>query len=189
MPERAGIEPYFPAGLAKSAEQPTEFNFELFLFDTLKLSRGLFPEDQESSVEFRTLEECQDYCKQFVEGRLEWLHNQTSNPDDESQQLLQELNKVGMFRNTGRPLGERMSTGNNTFDYRLGDLRLDIFGNVMFLRAPSWSDISAQFMHGYPRRLIRESHRGVVPGNMIIASRISNQAIRSLSIGKNQHDY
>ena len=186
MPERAGIEPFFPAGLAESAEQPTDFNFELFLFDTLKLSRGLFPEDQESSVEFRTLQECQDYCQRFVEGREEWLHQQTTpHPADESQQMLQELNKVTMFRHTGKPLCERMTTGNATLDYRLGDLRLDIFGNVMCLTAPSWSDISAQFMHGYPKRLIRESHRGVVPGNMIIASRISNQAIRSLSTGKN----
>lgn len=190
VPQRAvDVEPYFPAGLAKSAGEPTHFNFELFLFDTLRLPYGFFPEDEQSPVEFRTLDECQDYCTRFIEGRGEWLTQQMPHPADESQRMLQELDKVAMFHQTGTPLGERMTTGNATFDFHLADLRLDIFGNLMFLNGPSWSDISAQFMHGYPRRLITASHRGVLAGNITIASRISNQAIRSLSTGKNQHYY
>ena len=77
-----------------------------------------------------------------------------------------------------------MATGNELFDAQLDDLRLDDFGNVMHLQAPFWSDIAAQFMHGFPRRLITDSHGGVLPGNMTVAARISNQAVRSLSIGK-----
>ena len=53
----------------------------------------------------------------------------------------------------------------------------------MILDAPQWSDVSPQFTHGFPRRLISEGHRGILPGNFTITARISNQAIRSLSIG------
>ena len=77
-----------------------------------------------------------------------------------------------------------MATGNERFDSQLDDLHLDDFGNIMHLRVPFWSDISAQFLHGFLQRLITDSHRGVLPGNITVAARISNQAVRSLSIGK-----
>ena len=89
-----------------------------------------------------------------------------------------------MFQQTGRPLGDKVATGNELFDGHLDELRLDDFGNVMHLHAPFWSDISAQFMHGFLRRLITDSHGGVLSGNITVAARISNQAVRSLSIGK-----
>ncbi|CAH3170893.1 unnamed protein product [Porites lobata] len=76
-----------------------------------------------------------------------------------------------------------MTTGNALFDRNLADLRLDVFGNVMFLKAPHWSDVSVQFMHGFPRRLIADHHRGLLRGNITVAARISNQAVRSLSAG------
>lgn len=52
----------------------------------------------------------------------------------------------------------------------------------MILNAPHWSDVSAQFTHGFPRRLM-DSHRGILPGNITVAARISNQGIRSVSPG------
>ena len=73
--------------------------------------------------------------------------------------------------------------GNERFDRNLEKVRLDVFGNVMILDAPHWSDISAQFTHGFPRRLIPYHHRGILSGNITVAARISNQAIRSLSTG------
>lgn len=36
-PEPVIIVPYFPRGLAKSTEQPLDFNFTLYLYDTLRL--------------------------------------------------------------------------------------------------------------------------------------------------------
>ena len=36
--------------------------------------------------------------------------------------------------------------------------------------------------HGFPRRLM-DSHRGILPGNITVAARISNQGIRSMSPG------
>ncbi|XP_078363540.1 uncharacterized protein LOC144647736 [Oculina patagonica] len=92
------------------------------------------------------------------------------------------LSKEEMFRASGKSIAN-LRTGNDTFDANLDKLRVDIYGNVMVLNAPQWSDISPQFTHGFPRRLISEGHRGILPGNLTVAARISNQAIRSLSIG------
>ena len=179
------LEPYFAAGLAKSPEELTVFNFELFLFDTLELPCGLFADDEAGPVSFSDVGECEEYCARFVAEMEERAKVVTLQPD-ESQEMRQHLDKVAIFRNTGKPLGERLKTGNELFDSNLEDLRLDNFGNVMFLLAPHWSDISVQFMHGYPRRLIEVSHRGLLAGNITVAARISNQAIRSLATGKNQ---
>lgn len=95
-----------------------------------------------------------------------------------------ELSKETMFRQAGRALSDKMRTGNEWFDRHLEDLRMDDFGNVMHLRAPHWSDISAQFTHGFPRRLIAHSHGSLLPGNVEVAARISNQAVRSMSTGE-----
>ena len=53
----------------------------------------------------------------------------------------------------------------------------------MILNVPHWSDISAQLMHGFPWCLITDHHRGILMGNITVAARISNQAIRSLATG------
>lgn len=50
------IGPYFPAGLAEALEEPTAFNFQLFLFENLKLPRGLFLEDDDHEEQFRDLD-------------------------------------------------------------------------------------------------------------------------------------
>ena len=167
--ETQPLHPYFPAGLAKSVEQLTEFNFEMFLFDTLKLPRGLFPEDESQQVEFENLDECRQYCERYVADREEWCRQQQP-CTDQTHEMRSRLSKQTMFQQAGSPLAPFMITGNATFDYHLDKLRIDIFGNVMFLRAPSWSDISAQFTHGYPRRLINESHGGILSGNITVAT-------------------
>ena len=82
-----------------------------------------------------------------------------------------------------------MRTGNTTFDKNLEDLHLDCFGNIMVLHAPSGTVISTPFMHGYPWRLISDSHCGLLPGNITLGVWISNHAIRSLATGKNQQQY
>ena len=175
--------PYFPPGLAVSKERPLEFNFELFLFDTLHLPQGLFPDDRDGPVDFPSLTECRSYCERFVQQEI----GAQVGTADERQTIVQEmrdrLEKEDMFHCSGQSLGPRMITGNGQFDANLENLRLDCFGNLMLLHAPAWSDLSAQFTHGYPRRLIAEAHGGTLPGNVTVAARISNQAIRSLSTG------
>lgn len=174
--------PYFPAGLAKSTENNLDFNFTLFLFDSLRLPAGLFTEDGMSEVEFSNFQECKDYCLRYVAQREEWYRQQELSPDL-SQERRSELSKDTMFLQVGTPLGDRLRYGNERFDSNLQRVRLDTFGNVMILNAPHWSDISAQFVHGFPRRLIPDHHRGMLSGNITVAARISNQAIRSMSTG------
>ena len=177
------ITPYFPAGLAKRPQGPTVFNFGLFLFDSLRLQRGLFRDDQETEVIFADLRECREYCEAYVTN-LEAICRCQGSPSGRSGHREGTLSKPEMFLQAGCPLSNIMTTGNVLFDDHLGDLRLDDFGNVMHLHTPFWSDLSAQFMHSFPRRLITDSHGGLLPGNITVAARISNQAVRSLSIGK-----
>lgn len=176
------IVPYFPRGLATSEENITDFNFTLFLYDSLRLPCGLFHGDLSHEVEFANVQECRDYCARFVAEKEEWCRQQEQTPDL-SEQMRRELSKDTMFQQAGSALGVNLKYGNERFDRNLGRVRLDIFGNVMILDAPHWSDISVQFMHGFPRRLIPYHHRGILSGNITVAARISNQAIRSLSTG------
>ena len=69
-----------------------------------------------------------------------------------------------------------MTTGNALFDSYLEDLHLNIFANVMFLKASHWSNISTQFMLSFPHCLIINHHSGILLGNITVPARISNQA-------------
>ena len=163
-----------------SQEQPTRFNFDLFVLDTLTLPRGLFAEDERQEVQFDNAGECTQYCERYVEERLQQL--QHSREDDRAEDFRAHLCKEEMFHHSGEAI-QNMVTGNPSYDANLNSLRVDIYGNVMLLNAPQWSDVSPQLTHGFPRRLVKESHRGLTPGNLTVAARISNQAIRSLAVG------
>ena len=175
------VAPYFPSGLAVSLEDRMRFNFNLFLYDSLRLPAGLFAEDQAGEVVFEDLQTCRDYCSRYVQSREEWCSTQRQE-SDHSQERRNELSKEDMFLTTGEALDGSLRCGNEAFDRNLNLVRLDLFGNVMILNAPHWSDVSAQFTHGFPRRLM-DSHRGILPGNITVAARISNQGIRSVSPG------
>ena len=179
------IMPYFPRGLAAPPENITDFNFTLFLYDSLKLPYGLFTGYLSHEVVFANIEECRDYCTRFVATKESWCRRQ-GQTDDHSEEMRRQLSKDVMFHQTGTALGVNLKYGNERFDRNLENVRVDIFGNVMILDAPHWSDISVQFTHGFPRRLIPYHHRGFLSGNITVAARISNQAIRSLSTGKKE---
>lgn len=166
-----------------SNERPREFNFELFLFDSLHLPRGLFSDDKDGPVDFPSLADCRHYCERFVQQELEAQQGSADERATLAEEMRDRLQKEAMFRRSGVSLAARMITGNATFDANLNNLRLDCFGNVMMLNAPAWSDLSAQFTHGFPRRLVVEPHGGILPGNLTVAAKITNQAIRSLSTG------
>ena len=52
----------------------------------------------------------------------------------------------------------------------------------MIWQAPSWSAASVQYTHGFPRRLVAESHGGFLPANITITSKASNLSLRRLAI-------
>lgn len=57
-------------------------------------------------------------------------------------------------------------------------INLHRYGNIFILGAPSWSEVSVQLVHGWPRKLSKHvSHGGVTKGNIIAASRASNACI------------
>lgn len=65
----------------------------------------------------------------------------------------------------------------------LEGVHLDIFGNIMILNVPHLSDISVQFMHGFPGHLIPYHHHGILSDKITVTAHISNQAMQSLSTG------
>ena len=56
------------------------------------------------------------------------------------------------------------------------------YDNVMRWQALSWSAASAQYTHGFPRRLVAESHGGFLSGNIMVTSKASNLSLRRLAI-------
>ena len=51
----------------------------------------------------------------------------------------------------------------------------------MIWQAPSWSAASAQYTHGFPKRLVAESHGGFLPANIMVTSKASNLSLRRLT--------
>lgn len=56
------------------------------------------------------------------------------------------------------------------------------FGNVMIWDSPKWSPASPEVTHGFPRRLISQQHAGILPGNIIIAAKASNNTLRRMAV-------
>ena len=52
----------------------------------------------------------------------------------------------------------------------------------MIWQAPSWSAASVQYTHGFPRRLVAESHGDFLPANITITSKASNLSLCRLAI-------
>lgn len=52
----------------------------------------------------------------------------------------------------------------------------------MIWEAPEWSPASAQFTHGFPRRMIEAAHGGFLPGNIVVTAKASNLSIRRMTV-------
>ena len=87
------------------------------------------------------------------------------------------------FVPTGTPVADQLRSGESDLDCNLDCVRLDCFGNVMVLNAPTYSDVSVQFTHGWPRTLIQKSHGGFLKGNITCTARVTNVRIRSMARG------
>ena len=115
---------YFPVALAVSPERPLQFNFDLFLFDAMRLERGLFPDDEAAPVEFASHEDCRAYCTRYVRGVLdEQEHDQHTPSGSSSRHRL--LGKQRLFQESGSSLAEQLRTGDTTCDTNLERVRRD----------------------------------------------------------------
>ena len=52
----------------------------------------------------------------------------------------------------------------------------------MIWNAPPWSLASPQLTHGFPRRLISQSHGGFLPGNITVTAKATNLTLRRLAV-------
>ena len=52
----------------------------------------------------------------------------------------------------------------------------------MIWDAPHWSAASVHFTHGFPRKMISESHGGFLPGNITMTSMATNLTLRRLAV-------
>lgn len=56
------------------------------------------------------------------------------------------------------------------------------YDNVMIWQSPPWSQATLQFTHGFPRRLVAESHCGFLPGNVTVTAKATNLTLKRLAV-------
>ena len=114
-------EPYFPVGLAVSADEPLSFNFDLFLYDGLELPAGLFGDDAGGSVSFGNVQEAREYCERYARHARQVVVEPSAEPSARRGRL----DKRAMFAESGNSLRELMETGNSACDQNLDRVRRD----------------------------------------------------------------
>ncbi len=177
---------FFPQALAvdTSAEQ-WQFNFDLFLYDTLRLACRLHPDNaSHGDMASRTIK-CFPNMQKAAQAVATWSEEYEDYISEQAEKKThasceaarKKLNKKAIFQTSGKP-SSHLKVGQGHYDANIEKVRLDLFGNVMCLSAPHWSDIAVQLTHGFPNRLIKEAHGGYTPENVTCASRVSNQLLR-----------
>ena len=77
----------------------------------------------------------------------------------------------------------RPSDNRHLANHKLRLLALNCrFENVMIWNAPPWSLASPQLTHGFPQRLITQSHGGFLPGNITVTAKATNLTLRRLAV-------
>ena len=128
------IMPYFPRALAVSDDRPLQFNFNLFLLDSLTLPRDIVARDSEEptpphAVEFTTVAGAISYCKERLE--YGWRNRQSANSQPERPQMSSarlshpDVDKWALFRSDGRRLSKSLQSGEPALDENLNKVRLD----------------------------------------------------------------
>ena len=128
------IMPYFPRALAVSDDRPLQFNFNLFLLDSLTLPRHIVARDSEEpspphAVEFTTVAGAISYCKERLE--YGWRNRRPANSQPETPRMSSarlshpSVDKWGLFRSDGRRLSKSLQSGEPALDENLNRVRLD----------------------------------------------------------------
>lgn len=130
------VAPYFPLALAVSAEQPLEFNFDLWLMDSLKLPREIHSREEQpafiseeerrappAEVAFENSREAVEYCRQKIE--VGW-GVKVRDPAGGQQRLTHpRIDKHQLFVNHGRSLAKFLGSGEEAFDGNLRSVKMD----------------------------------------------------------------
>lgn len=123
------MEPYFPLAFAVSSEKPLEFNFDLFLLDTLELPRHIAArtsgeEHPATAVTFTGAEQAITYCTQRLESG--WKATRPTASQEFTQRLSHPgIDKRTLFRRDGQRLTKVLKSRQAAFDANLNLVRLD----------------------------------------------------------------
>jgi len=124
--------PYFPLAFAVSDDRPLDFNFDLFLLDTLTLprhivSRGAQEDSPAQETSFADPASAIQYCRERLESG--WKDTRPSSQDrtrSSSARLShRDVDKWTLFRLDGRGLTKALQSGQEAFDANLKHVRLD----------------------------------------------------------------
>ena len=125
--EREEVSPYFPSAFAVDPSSPLDFNFELFLLDSLSLPCAIEKRGDGvpavEAVTFQTPERAIAYCTEKIEQGWRATLPPTSSqiPATASRQL----DKRTLFERDGRSLAKALKSGQHQFDACLKEVRLD----------------------------------------------------------------
>ena len=128
------VAPYFPLALAVSRECLLQFNFELRLLDTLRLSCELvartempmIPSGEATSqeVSFNTSKEAVTYCQERLHQGW-WLNSAERDPRKRPRLSHPKLQKERLFEQEGRSLENALASGIPELDLALDRVQLD----------------------------------------------------------------
>ena len=125
--EREEVSPYFPSAFALDPSSPLDFNFELFLLNSLSLPCAIEKRGDTvpaiEAVTFETPEREIAYCSEKIEPGWRATLPPTSSqlPATASRQL----DKRALFQRDGRSLAKALKSGQQPFDASLKEVRLD----------------------------------------------------------------
>ena len=129
------VRPYFPMPLSQPGRPATDFNFKLFLLDSLRLEAGLFPADAHEPMALRSVDKCSRYC-QWLAGAMRERKERHQRAVGRQPATAPNFDTKALFHCCGTALGEKVALGDPIFDCNLDQLRLDLFRNRMVLFGP-----------------------------------------------------
>ena len=125
--QREEVSPYFPSAFAVDASSPLEFNFDLFLLDSLSLPCAIEKRGETNPpagiVNFETPASAMAYCKEKIEQG--WRATLPPTPSQLPATASKELDKRALFLRDGRSLAKALKSGQRAFDASLKEVRLD----------------------------------------------------------------
>ena len=131
--EAESVMPYFPRAFAVSEERPLQFNFNLFLLDSLTLPRHIEARDSEEptspqAVEFTSVAGAIAYCTERLEHG--WRNRRPASSQQEPRMPSVRMSHPGvdkwaLFRSDARRLSKALRSGQPALDENLNEVRLD----------------------------------------------------------------